>query len=284
MKEGFIHLYRSLLDSQIFASEKGLKIWVWLLLKASWKKRFVAIKIGKGETIISLERGELLFGRFAAEESIGIDGSTIYKWIKKMEVMEMITVKSSSHYTIITICNYDEYNDYKEADVAATEQPWNTYNKENKVKEEKEEKDIFSKSSSESLPEDERVITPKQPSSTNGSHPPQPAAESKDDIRFEKFRVAMKKYPGSKDGYMAMYKNFKKKVTEFKDNLDESIDIIPEAIDKYTKYLKKTYKSMEDAYIKNASTWINKQGWRSDYSIPEATKTYAERFKPREDI
>ena len=74
--EGFINLHRTLLDSMIFSSQTGLKIWIWLLLKASFKKRYVSLKIGKGETTVTIERGQLLFGRYKAEEELCIDGST----------------------------------------------------------------------------------------------------------------------------------------------------------------------------------------------------------------
>ena len=122
---GWIKLHRSLLDSQIFASEKGLKIWVWILLKANHSGKFTPIKIGKGETVVKVERGSFIFGRFKAEEALNIDGSTIYKWIKKMEEMGMVEIQSNSHYTILTVCKYNEYNDLDDKEVAANEQPLN---------------------------------------------------------------------------------------------------------------------------------------------------------------
>jgi len=149
--EGFINLHRTLLDSMIFSSQTGLKIWIWLLLKASFKKRYVPLKIGKGETTVTIERGQLLFGRYKAEEELCIDGSTIYRWIKKLEENEMILIQSNNQYSIITICNYDTYqsgNTNEEQPMnnqrATNEQPMNsrrttneqqanTYNKDNKV-------------------------------------------------------------------------------------------------------------------------------------------------------
>jgi hypothetical protein len=149
--EGFISLHRALLDSMIFSSQTGLKIWIWLLLKASFKKRYVPLKIGKGETTVTIERGQLLFGRYKAEEELCIDGSTIYRWIKKLEENEMILIQSNNQYSIITICNYDTYqsgNTNEEQPMnnqrATNEQPMNsrrttneqqanTYNKDNKV-------------------------------------------------------------------------------------------------------------------------------------------------------
>lgn len=150
--EGFINLHRTLLDSMIFSSQTGLKIWIWLLLKASYKKRYVSLKIGKGETTVTIERGQLLFGRYKAEEELCIDGSTIYRWIKKLEENGMILIQSSNQYSIITICNYDTYqsgntndeqpmSNQRTADEqqmnsrrTADEQQMNTYNKDNNIK------------------------------------------------------------------------------------------------------------------------------------------------------
>jgi hypothetical protein len=158
MIEGWIKLHRQIIESEIFASEKGLKIWIWILIKANHKKRFVALRIGAGQSTIELERGELLFGRFSAEDELGIDGSTIYKWLKKMELLNMIELKSNSHCTVIKVNKYNEYNDIDEQEsssqittkeqqsssrVAAEEQQSNTLKNDkndNNVKNEKNNK------------------------------------------------------------------------------------------------------------------------------------------------
>ena len=150
--EGFINVHRSLLDNMIFSSQTGLKIWIWLLLKASYRKRHVSLKIGKGETVVTIERGQLIFGRYKAEEELCIDGSTIYRWIKKLEENEMILLQSNNQYSIITICNYDTYQseniNYEQptnnqrttneqqmsSRRAAGEQQANTYNNINNIK------------------------------------------------------------------------------------------------------------------------------------------------------
>jgi hypothetical protein len=125
MDKGWIKLHRQLLESEVFASEKALKIWIWILLKANFKNRFVPLRIGAGQSVVEIGRGQLLFGRFSAEDELGINGSTIYKWIKKMEQSKMITIESNSHYTVITVCNYDVYNQDEEQEVTAVEQPSN---------------------------------------------------------------------------------------------------------------------------------------------------------------
>jgi len=120
---GWVKLPRKLLESKIFASEKGLKIWIWLILKANHKERYIPITIAKGQSIVHIKRGQMIFGRISAEEELRISRSVIYKWIKKMERDKMITIESNNHYSIITICKYDEYNDSTSAKVASKEQP-----------------------------------------------------------------------------------------------------------------------------------------------------------------
>lgn len=121
--EGYIKLHRKILESSVFASQLGLKIWVWCLLKANFKPKFTSIKIGKGESTVKIDRGSFIFGRFKAEDELNIDGSTIYKWIKRFEYDDMIKIQSNSHYSIISICNYDSYQQFEDDEVATIQQP-----------------------------------------------------------------------------------------------------------------------------------------------------------------
>jgi len=125
MDKGYILLSRGLLDSDVFASQKLLKIWVWCLCKANFKDRSVPLKVGRGETVIKVKRGSFLFGRFKAEDELFIDGSTIYKSIKKLENMDMIKISSNNQYSVITICKYDTYQDNQTYKVTTKEQPSN---------------------------------------------------------------------------------------------------------------------------------------------------------------
>lgn len=110
--DGFFKVHRKILDSQVFAHQTALKIWIWCLAKVTFKERFVSLKVGKGETTIKLNPGQFIFGRFKAEEELNIDGSTIYKWMQKFSTKEfdMITIKSNNQYSIITLNNWESYN------------------------------------------------------------------------------------------------------------------------------------------------------------------------------
>jgi len=122
--EGFFKVYRKILNSNVFANQTALKIWIWCLAKVTYKERFVSIKVGKGEITVKLKPGQFLFGRFTAEEELNIDGSTIYKWMKKFvsPEYEMITIESTNQYSIITICNWEEYQSRDGNEVTTIEQ------------------------------------------------------------------------------------------------------------------------------------------------------------------
>jgi len=125
MEKGYILLSRSLLDSDVFASQKLLKVWIWCLCKANFKDKTVPHFRGESESIVKLKRGQFLFGRFKAEDELGINGSTIYKSMKYLEKLKMIKIESSKRFSIVTVCKYDIYQDNKTYKVTTGEQQEN---------------------------------------------------------------------------------------------------------------------------------------------------------------
>ena len=105
----FIKIDREIINSQIWMHPGMLKFWLWLLLKASFKDRIAPLAIGISIQTVSIKKGQLLFGRNKAEEELCIDGSTLYKWLKKLVDWEQIKIESNNHYSLITICNYESY-------------------------------------------------------------------------------------------------------------------------------------------------------------------------------
>ena len=125
MNNTYILLSRAIIESDVFASQKLLKIWIWCLCRASFKDRVVSLKIGRGETPVRIKRGQFIFGRHSAEEELFIDGSTIYKSMQKLKELGNIEIESSNQYSIITVNNYDTYQDPDKYKVATKEQPSN---------------------------------------------------------------------------------------------------------------------------------------------------------------
>lgn len=141
----YIKIHRGLLDSYSFANSNYLKIWIWLLLKANYKKTYYTIRVGDREMPIEINRGQLLFGRKSASSELCIGGSSIYRAIKKFEELGQINIKSNNYYSIITICKYDSYQGQdKESEQqennkrTTSEQQANTYKEGLEIKEIKE--------------------------------------------------------------------------------------------------------------------------------------------------
>jgi len=131
------------------------------LLKANFKDSFMAIKSGTGFMTVEVKRGQLIFGRFKAEEELNIDGSTIYKHLQKFEESGQISIESNNKFSIITICKFDSYqnNDIEEeqlrdSNVTTTEQLRDsnvTHLKKNKNVQNDKKRAAFSKPTLEEL-------------------------------------------------------------------------------------------------------------------------------------
>ena len=67
--EGYIKLYRKLLESPVFQNEKALKVWIWCLCKATHKDREQLV----GRQIVNLKTGQFIFGRKKASEELKIN-------------------------------------------------------------------------------------------------------------------------------------------------------------------------------------------------------------------
>ena len=96
---GWIKLHRKIIDSAVFENPKILKLWIWCLCKASHKGYESMV----GNQIVVLQEGQFIFGRKKASSELKIIESMVYKYIKLLEKLEMINIKSNNKFSIITI-------------------------------------------------------------------------------------------------------------------------------------------------------------------------------------
>lgn len=106
---GWIRVHRSFLDNPIFNGYKLSRgeAWVQLLLLANHKPTEflidnVAVKVG---------RGELAWSQKKLAQKWGWSLQNIRTYLKMLQRENMIVVKSNTHTSIITICNYCKYQD-----------------------------------------------------------------------------------------------------------------------------------------------------------------------------
>lgn len=113
--DGWIKLYRKSLDSPVFKHEGLWKVWSWCLMKANHRETTWETTItGKGSTPVQVGRGQFVFGRKTASKELGMDPSTVYKRMLKLKKLGNLTIKSNSHYSIVTIVNWDFYQEEEE--------------------------------------------------------------------------------------------------------------------------------------------------------------------------
>lgn len=110
MDRGYFKMWRMWFDddSSIWPNESLVMIMVWCCKKATHKKRVVQFKTGKGEVGVSLEPGQLIFGRHKAAKQLGMNPETVRKRIKKLVDLGYITMQSTNQYSIISVNYYKE--------------------------------------------------------------------------------------------------------------------------------------------------------------------------------
>jgi len=106
---GFIFLSRSLLKSKEFQKPNYLKVWLWCLLKACHTTQHISIATGKGKTVVTLQRGQFIFGRNSASRELGLFSSSVRNILEQFQKWQNLDIQKDSHYSIITIRNYEDY-------------------------------------------------------------------------------------------------------------------------------------------------------------------------------
>jgi hypothetical protein len=120
MNSGYIKLHRKLMDSRVFANEGLLKVWIWCLCKASYKTQWVPMKTGRGETVVQVNPGEFIFGRKQAADELGMKQTSVRDRMNKLEAMQNIARQPATHYTIVSIINWESYQSQEEIDAGQT--------------------------------------------------------------------------------------------------------------------------------------------------------------------
>lgn len=113
MDIGYIKLYRKVTSSFVWTNSNMLKLWILCLTKASHKgSRFIF----NGQEIV-VSSGQFVTGRAVIEKEFNegvtrdqqIVGRTLWRWLKKFESEQMLSIKSTTKYSVITINKWDEY-------------------------------------------------------------------------------------------------------------------------------------------------------------------------------
>ena len=106
---GWVALWRKSLDNWIFDDANMWKLWTWCLLRARWQPGDVSVTTGRGSTVVHLEPGQFIFGRHAAARALKASGSGTWKRLLRLKTCGNLDIQPDTHFSIITICNWERY-------------------------------------------------------------------------------------------------------------------------------------------------------------------------------
>jgi hypothetical protein len=111
VNRGYIKIWRRLEDSAVFADANLLQLFMWCLMRATHKTYSVAVRTGRGQTVVTLQPGQFLFGRNTAAKALKCKPSTIRNRMHSLCLREMTDIQPDTHFSIVTIRNWSSYQD-----------------------------------------------------------------------------------------------------------------------------------------------------------------------------
>ncbi len=105
MTIGWIKLHRLLLEKEIFQDAHVLKVFIYLLLKASYKE----MKLKVGNKNIELAPGQLLYGRRVVSQKLNMGEGKLRGIMNYLVQSGSVEMESHSKYSIVTIVNWEQY-------------------------------------------------------------------------------------------------------------------------------------------------------------------------------
>lgn len=133
-------MHRKVIDNPIYSNANMLKLWVHCLLKATHAEHKQII----GNQMIVLQPGQFITGREALANEFNkgvkkaecVSSITLWRWLSFFEKLEMLNIKKTTKYSVITIINWCEYqrNEQQMNNKRTTnEQQMNTNNNVNNI-------------------------------------------------------------------------------------------------------------------------------------------------------
>ena len=105
--DGWLKLYRSILDSAVFQDAEVLKVWIWLLCNVAFEQHDT-ICYGK---VIHLKPGQIATGRKKIAQCTDLNETKVYRALTALKSLGNIEIKSTNKYSIITVVNWEKYQD-----------------------------------------------------------------------------------------------------------------------------------------------------------------------------
>ena len=105
--DGWLKLYRSILDSAVFQDAEILKVWIWLICNVAFEQHDT-ICYGK---VITIKPGQIATGRKKIAQCTDLNENKVYRALTTLKSLGNIEIKATNKYSIITVVNWDKYQD-----------------------------------------------------------------------------------------------------------------------------------------------------------------------------
>lgn len=102
---GWIKLHRKIIDNPVFDNPDLFHLFVYCLIAANHNPTMI---VWNGEEK-NMERGSFITGRKSLSEKLKQSESKIYRNLKTLEKLNIITQKSNNRFTLINVVNYCNY-------------------------------------------------------------------------------------------------------------------------------------------------------------------------------
>ena len=157
--QGYVKMSRGIMKSTIWCDSDKYKLWNLCLFKAQHTKNTFMV----GNQHIALEPGQFITGRndlsddfnYGVKKSKKISGLTLFRWLESFEKLEMLNIKKTNKYTIVTVNNWCKYQGNEQQmnskrttveqqmnnTCTTNEQQLNTYKNDKNVKNDKNDKE-----------------------------------------------------------------------------------------------------------------------------------------------
>ena len=101
MKNGYIKLFRDILDWEWYKDANTCRVFLHMILKANWKPgKFKGVEVPRGSLVISANR---------LAEELNLTLSNVRTAIKHLKLTGELTCSQHAKFTVFTIKNYDFY-------------------------------------------------------------------------------------------------------------------------------------------------------------------------------
>lgn len=108
MREGYIKLYRSLLENPLYNIKPYSKgqAWITILLLTNHSASFINVKNG---TLVKVEKGQCGYSEKALADLFGWSRGKLRRFLEQLKKEKMIQQKIIENHSIITVLNYKYY-------------------------------------------------------------------------------------------------------------------------------------------------------------------------------